>query len=155
MLPNGKLSPKQLPGSIKYIPITKDDMTYRRNFKVSDNSDIGDGDLNSSRFYQDDEDRFSTRPTMYNSPKKPTREIDPNTGEEVLVKDAKKRTTLISNKTRVYKGGSWADREYWLDPSQRRYLPEYMATNNIGFRCVTDGIRPMSNNNKTARNLSR
>ena len=80
MLPNGKLSPKQLPGSIKYIPITKDDMTYRRNFKVSDNSDIGDGDLNSSRLYQDDEDRFSTRPTMYNSPKKPTIEIDPNTG---------------------------------------------------------------------------
>ena len=155
MLPNGKISPKQLPGSIKYIPITKDDMTYRRNFKVSDNSDIGDGDLNSSRFYQDDEDRFSTRPTMYNSPKKPTREIDPNTGEEVLVKDAKKRTTLISNKTRVYKGGSWADREYWLDPSQRRYLPEYMATNNIGFRCVTDGIRPILNNKKTARNLSR
>ena len=92
---------------------------------------------------------------MYNSPKKPTREIDPNTGEEVLVKDAKKRTTLISNKTRVYKGGSWADIEYWLDPSQRRYLPEYMATNNIGFRCVTDDIRPMSNIKKTANNLSR
>ena len=155
VLPNGKISPKQLPGSIKYIPITRDDMTYRRNFKVSDNSDIGDGDLNSSRFYQDDEDRFSTRASMYNSPKKPTREIDSNTGEEVLVKDAKKRTTLISNKTRVYKGGSWADREYWLDPSQRRYLPEYMATNNIGFRCVTDDIRPMSNNKKTANNLSR
>ena len=155
MLPNGKISPKQLPGSIKYIPITKDDMTYKRNYKVSDYSDIGDGDLNSSRFYQDDEDRFSTRATMYNSPREPTREIDPDTGEEVLVKDAKKRTTLISNKTRVYKGGSWVDREYWLDPSQRRYLPEYMATNNIGFRCVTDDIRPMSNNNKTASNQSR
>jgi formylglycine-generating enzyme len=155
MLPNGKISPKQLPGSIKYIPITKDDMTYKRNYKVSDYSDIGDGDLNSSRFYQDDEDRFSTRATMYNSPREPTREIDPDTGEEVLVKDAKKRTTLISNKTRVYKGGSWADREYWLDPSQRRYLPEYMATNNIGFRCVTDDIRPMSNIKKTANNLSR
>ena len=155
MLPNGKISPKQLPGSIKYIPITKDDMTYKRNYKVSDYSDIGDGDLNSSRFYQDDEDRFSTRATMYNSPREPTREIDPDTGEEVLVKDAKKRTTLISNKTRVYKGGSWVDREYWLDPSQRRYLPEYMATNNIGFRCVTDDIRPMSNIKKTANNLSR
>ena len=155
MLPNGKISPKQLPGSIKYIPITKDDMTYKRNYKVSDYSDIGDGDLNSSRFYQDDEDRFSTRATMYNSPREPTIEIDPDTGEEVLVKDAKKRTTLISNKTRVYKGGSWADREYWLDPSQRRYLPEYMATNNIGFRCVTDDIRPMSNIKKTANNLSR
>jgi gliding motility-associated lipoprotein GldJ len=155
MLPNGKISPIELPGSIKYIPITKDDMTYKRNYKVSDYSDIGDGDLNSSRFYQDDEDRFSTRATMYNSPREPTREIDPDTGEEVLVKDAKKRTTLISNKTRVYKGGSWVDREYWLDPSQRRYLPEYMATNNIGFRCVTDDIRPMSNNKKTASNQSR
>ena len=79
-LPNGKITPKQLPGSIKYIPITKDETTLRRNFKVSNNSDIGDGDLNSSRFYQDDEDQFSARPSMYNSPQKPTREIDPDTG---------------------------------------------------------------------------
>ena len=92
---------------------------------------------------------------MYNSPRKPTREIDPFTGEEVLVNDAKKRTTLISNKTRVYKGGSWSDREYWLDPAQRRYLPEYMATNHIGFRCVTDNIGPMSNDKRTAKNPSR
>jgi gliding motility-associated lipoprotein GldJ len=122
---------------------------------ISDNTDIGDGDKNSSRFYQDDEDQFSSKPTMYNSPRKPTREIDPFTGEEVLVNDAKKRTTLISNKTRVYKGGSWSDREYWLDPAQRRYLPEYMATNHIGFRCVTDNIGPMSNDKRTAKNPSR
>ncbi|MDG2357251.1 MAG: gliding motility lipoprotein GldJ [Polaribacter sp.] len=154
-LPNGKIIPKQLPGSVKYIPITKGDTRLRRNFKVSDNTDIGDGDKNSSRFYQDDEDQFSSKPTMYNSPRKPTREIDPLTGEEVLVNDAKKRTTLISNKTRVYKGGSWSDREYWLDPAQRRYLPEYMATNHIGFRCVTDNIGPMSNDKRTAKNPSR
>ncbi|MDG1697360.1 MAG: gliding motility lipoprotein GldJ [Polaribacter sp.] len=154
-LPNGKIIPKQLPGSVKYIPITKGDTRLRRNFKVSDNTDIGDGDKNSSRFYQDDEDQFSSKPTMYNSPRKPTREIDPFTGEEVLVNDAKKRTTLISNKTRVYKGGSWSDREYWLDPAQRRYLPEYMATNHIGFRCVTDNIGPMSNDKRTAKNPSR
>ena len=154
-LPNGKIIPKQLPGSVKYIPITKGDTRLRRNFKVSDNTDIGDGDKNSSRFYQDDEDQFSSKPTMYNSPKEPTRKIDPITGEEVLVNDAKKRTTLISNKTRVYKGGSWSDREYWLDPAQRRYLPEYMATNHIGFRCVTDNIGPMSNDKRTAKNPSR
>jgi len=152
-LPNGKIIPKQLPGSIKYIPITKDDTKLRRNFKVFDNTDIGDGDLNSSRFYQDNEDQFSSRPVMYNSPI--NKKIDPDTGEEVLVNDAKKRTTLISNKTRVYKGGSWSDREYWLDPAQRRYLPEYMATNHIGFRCVTDNVGPMSNNKRTARNPSR
>jgi len=154
-LPNGNIVPKQLPGSIKYIPITKDDATLRRNFSKSDNRDIGDGDLNSSRFYEDDEEQFAANPVMYNSPRRPNIEIDPDTGEEVLVNDAKKRTTLISDRTRVYKGGSWADREYWLDPAQRRYLPEYMATNYIGFRCVTDKVGPMTYKKRKARTPSR
>ena len=154
-LPNGKIIPKELPGSIRYIPITKDDVTLRRNFSVSDNTDISDGDLNSSRFYEEEQDQFGSKPSMYNSPKSPTKEIDPETGEEVLVNDTKKRTTLISNRTRVYKGGAWSDREYWLDPAQRRYLPEYMATNFIGFRCVTDKVGPMSSNKKQARNSVR
>ena len=92
---------------------------------------------------------------MYNSPKSPTRVRDSITGKDILVNDAKKRTTLISDNTRVYKGGSWSDREYWLDPAQRRYLPEYMATNYIGFRCVSDKLGPMSTSKKTARNPSR
>ena len=79
---------------------------------------------------------------MYNSP------------DQNIPEDDQKRTTLISNKTRVYKGGSWADREYWLDPAQRRYLPQYMATNDIGFRCVTDMLG-MNNKKRTARNPSR
>ncbi|WP_282071743.1 gliding motility lipoprotein GldJ [Polaribacter atrinae] len=155
-LPNGIITPKELPGSIKYIPITKDDATLRRNFSVSDNTDIGDGDLNSSRFYEDEQDQFGSKPSMYNSPRNPTKEIDPETGKEILVNDDQKRTTLISNRTRVYKGGAWSDREYWLDPAQRRYLPEYMATNFIGFRCVTDKVGPMSSSkNKKARNSAR
>ena len=154
-LPNGKIIPKDLPGSIRYIPITKDDAALRRNFSVSDNTDIGDGDLNSSRFYEDEEDQFGSKPSMYNSPRRPTIEIDPETGKEILLNDDKKRTTLISNRTRVYKGGAWSDREYWLDPAQRRYLPEYMATNFIGFRCVTDKVGPMSSKKKQARNSVR
>ena len=141
-LPNGKINPKQFPGSIKYAPISKKDIGIRTNFRISNNSDIGDGDLNSSRFYEDDEDAFASRPAMYNSP------------DQNIPEDDQKRTTLISNKTRVYKGGSWADREYWLDPAQRRYLPQYMATNDIGFRCVTDMLG-MSNKKRTARNPSR
>tara|TARA_B100000809_G_scaffold228323_1_gene241250 strand:+ start:7149 stop:8831 length:1683 start_codon:yes stop_codon:yes gene_type:complete len=154
-LPNGKIIPKQLPGTIKYIPITKDDTTLRRNFTVANNSDIGDGDLNSSRFYEDDEEKFTSRPSMYNSPKKPVRVRNTETGKDVLTNDAKKRSTLISDNTRVYKGGSWSDREYWLDPAQRRYLPEYMATNFIGFRCVSDKVGPMTSNKRKARNPSR
>ena len=154
-LPNGKIVPKQLPGTIVYVPITKKDVTLRRNFAKSDNANIGDGDLLSSRFYEDDEESFKSGPSMYNSPRKPTRVLDSVTGREILVNDAKKRTTLISDKTRVYKGGAWSDREYWLDPAQRRYLPEYMATNYIGFRCVSDKVGPMSTGKRRARNPSR
>ena len=154
-LPNGKIVPKQLPGSIKYVPINSDDTTLRRNFTVSDNSNIGDGDLNSTRFYEDDEDQFGSRPSMYNSPKKPNRVFDPATNRTISKYDDKKRRTLISDNTRVYKGGSWSDREYWLDPAQRRYLPEYMATNYIGFRCVTDKVGPMTYKKRKTKNAGR
>jgi sulfatase modifying factor 1 len=154
-LPNGTIIPKQLPGAIKYVPITKNDATFRTNFSRAENANIGDGDLNSTRFYEDSADTFASRPSMYNSPKKPTRVRDSISGGYIITNDAQKRTTLISNQTRVYKGGSWADREYWLDPAQRRYLPEYMATNFIGFRCVTDKLGPMSSNKRKPRNTSR
>ena len=35
--------------------------------------------------------------------------------------------TLISDETRVYKGGSWADRAFWLSPGARRFLDEQKA----------------------------
>ncbi|TMM29134.1 gliding motility lipoprotein GldJ [Polaribacter aestuariivivens] len=154
-LPNGNIIPEQLPGSIKYIPITKDDATFRTNFSKAENANIGDGDLNSSRFYEDNQDEFASRPSMYNSPKKPTRVRDSLTGRDIISTDDKSRTTLISDKTRVYKGGAWSDREYWLDPAQRRYLPEYMATNYIGFRCVTDKLGPMTYKKRKSRTPSR
>ena len=50
------------------------------------------------------------------------------------------RTSLINDKVRVYKGGSWKDREYWLDPAQRRFYPEDMATDFIGFRCAMSRV---------------
>lgn len=42
----------------------------------------------------------------------------------------------INDKTRVYKGGSWKDRAYWLNPSARRYLEQDKSANDIGFRCA-------------------
>ncbi len=144
-LDNGKIVPKDLPGSVKYVPITKRDAFMRPNYEKADNVSIGDGDLASTKnYFKDDEEaeEGDDKPRMYNSPKTP-RQI----GESGLIiqqYDTKKRTTLISDETRVYKGGSWKDREYWLDPAQRRYLPQYMATNYIGFRCATDKLGAMS-----------
>ena len=31
-------------------------------------------------------------------------------------------TTLIDDEARVYKGGSWKDRAYWLNQGSRRYM---------------------------------
>jgi gliding motility-associated lipoprotein GldJ len=50
--------------------------------------------------------------------------------------DSKNQNSLITNKVRVYKGGSWADVSYWLAPGTRRYLDEDSATATIGFRCA-------------------
>ena len=149
-LENGKIIPKDLPGTIKYVPIASEDAALRRNFTKSKNADINDGDINSSRDFGKDKMEQS----MYNSPEKP-KFIRDSTGVTKVAYDTEKRTTLISDKTRVYKGGAWSDREYWLDPAQRRYLPEYMATNYIGFRCVSDKLGPMSSQKRRARNPAR
>jgi formylglycine-generating enzyme len=45
-------------------------------------------------------------------------------------------TSLISDKSRVVKGGSWNDRAYWLSPGTRRHLEEDQASSTIGFRCA-------------------
>ncbi|CAM1373847.1 gliding motility lipoprotein GldJ [Tenacibaculum xiamenense] len=151
-LENGRIVPKDIPGSVKYIPITKEDTYMRRNYNLADNSSLGDGDQASSKFFELDKDELVGKPRMYNSPQKPEAEKD-SLGRVInnYKYDSKSRTTLISDKSRVFKGGSWADREYWLDPAQRRYFPEYMATNYIGFRCATDKMGPMMmNQRKTA-----
>jgi formylglycine-generating enzyme len=45
-------------------------------------------------------------------------------------------TTLISDKSRVVKGGSWNDMPYWLSPGARRFLEEDQSSSTIGFRCA-------------------
>lgn len=45
-------------------------------------------------------------------------------------------TTLVNDKSRVYKGGSWDDQAQWLNPATRRHLQEDESTADIGFRCA-------------------
>lgn len=44
--------------------------------------------------------------------------------------------SLVSNKSRVYKGGSWNDVAYWMSPGTRRYIDQDSCTATIGFRCA-------------------
>ncbi|MEI6853645.1 MAG: gliding motility lipoprotein GldJ, partial [Bacteroidota bacterium] len=45
-------------------------------------------------------------------------------------------TSMINDKARVYKGGSWKDRQYWMSPGNRKFLDENLSTEFIGFRCA-------------------
>ncbi|MFV0376694.1 MAG: SUMF1/EgtB/PvdO family nonheme iron enzyme [Mangrovibacterium sp.] len=45
-------------------------------------------------------------------------------------------SSLITDKIRVYKGGSWKDRPYWLIPGTRRYRDQRESGNDLGFRCA-------------------
>ena len=42
----------------------------------------------------------------------------------------------INDRSRVYKGGSWNDRIYWLNPTTRRYMDQGSASSTVGFRCA-------------------
>ncbi|GAB2985651.1 gliding motility lipoprotein GldJ [Mucilaginibacter puniceus] len=45
-------------------------------------------------------------------------------------------TTLVSDKSKVYKGGSWNDMAYWLNPATRRFMNQDDASAEVGFRCA-------------------
>jgi gliding motility-associated lipoprotein GldJ len=159
-LPNGKVLLKKLPGDLAQVAIDEEETFLRQNFSESDNRNFRDGDVESSRSFSsgasddDGSEKKSETSLMYDAPELPkvnydgdnmTREID----------GSSKRTTLITDEVRVYKGGSWKDRAYWLDPAQRRYLPQYIATDYIGFRCAMSRLGSKSKVKKTARHKRR
>ena len=132
-LSNGKIIARTLPGEIKQVAIDEDETYLRTNFSQSDNRNYRDGDKKSSRYYEAFEEiEGSSTKKMYNSP---THSVTTEDGKLKRQYDTStKRRTLIDDEVRVYKGGSWKDRAYWLDPAQRRYFPQDMATDFIGFR---------------------
>lgn len=153
-LSNGKIIARNLPGAILQVPVDENETYLRTNFSQSDNRDFRDGDKRSSRYYQsfseDEEDDDSTH-RMYNSPQ-PEVFVDSLGNLDRQYDKSSSRTTLINNEVRVYKGGSWRDRDYWLDPAQRRYFPQDMATDYIGFRCAMSRVGSKAKKNKRPRN---
>ena len=55
------------------------------------------------------------------------------------------KTTLISDHSRVIKGGSWADGPYYLSPSVRRFMEENESSATVGFRCAMNMIGTVAN----------
>ncbi|MBT8283892.1 MAG: gliding motility lipoprotein GldJ [Flavobacteriaceae bacterium] len=152
-LPNGKVVAVNLPGEILMVPVDEEETYLRTNFSKSDNRGYRDGDPGSTRFFDrfsDEEDEENQR-KMYDSPK---HKVERDSAGNIIrgYDTSNERTTLINDEVRVYKGGSWRDRAYWLDPAQRRFLPQYMATDYIGFRCAMSRVGSKAKTkNKTVR----
>ncbi|MCK4699761.1 MAG: SUMF1/EgtB/PvdO family nonheme iron enzyme, partial [Bacteroidales bacterium] len=118
--PDGNLATKDSLGRIRYRNVTPEEAAGRYNYQKADYRDYKDGDFQSmivpGSSWQD-ESSADESVVMYSQMKD-----DYN--------------SLISNEARVYKGGSWRDRAYWLSPGTRRYLNQENARNDLGFRCA-------------------
>ena len=157
-LSNGKIVARNFPGEIAQAPVDENETYLRQNFDKSDNRNYRDGDKQSSRYFKfgsseegDEKGKLNDNQRMYDSPKHNV-SVD-SLGSMVRKYDkSNKRTTLVNDDVRVYKGGSWRDRAYWLDPAQRRYFPQDIATDYIGFRCAMSRVGPKADKKKSARN---
>ena len=151
-LSNGRIMARNFPGQIAQVPVDENETYLRTQFSTSDNRNYRDGDRQSTRFYKftdSEEGAGEEKHRMYEAPKHSI------TADSLGKMDKKfdksdKRTTLVDDNVRVYKGGSWRDRAYWLDPASRRFFPQDMATDYIGFRCAMSKVGPKSNK-KTPR----
>jgi gliding motility-associated lipoprotein GldJ len=112
---NGGIAEKDSLGRIEYVEITDEEAAQRKNYRKANNINYRDGDYQSTlqADWLGGDDPESTN-QMY----------------EYGV------TSLITDKARVVKGGSWNDPAYYLSPSIRRFLDEDDASSTVGFRCA-------------------
>ena len=158
-MPNGKVMARNFVGQIAQVPVDDKETYLRQNFDKSDEKNYRDGDKQSTRYFdfggsEEGDGKLKAEQRMYDSP---VHNVSTDSIGNMIRKydHSSKRTTLINDDVRVYKGGSWKDRAYWLDPAQRRYFPQDMATDYIGFRCAMSRVGPKSDFKKSARNKKR
>jgi len=103
----GAIAEKDSLGRITNRDATDEEASIRRNYKRADNINYLDGDD----------------------------ELDED-GNGLGSKYISGKSTLIDDKARVVKGGSWKDLAYYLTPGTRRFLDEKQQTDWLGFRCA-------------------
>lgn len=117
----GYLAEKDSLGRMRYRNVTEEENQDRRNYKRADNINFMDGDFDSH----------------LNANDWTNNEYDENESNSMYDYGV---NTLINDRVRVYKGGSWRDRAYWMNPGTRRFLDEKQRTAYIGFRCAMDRV---------------
>ena len=105
-------------GRLRREYITEADAEGRFNYRKSDYRNYQDGDKESVfESGEQDQSVYLGSGSMY-------------------VNNETERMSLMNDQVRVYKGGSWKDRAYWLSPGERRFLIETESRDDLGFRCA-------------------
>jgi sulfatase modifying factor 1 len=121
---NGQVVGKDKLGRL-YIDTVKDvDVANRFNYQKGDYRNYRDGDLQSAIPAGAD---WTTEDGKKGSQRMYSQDATPGSSDYV---------TLINDNARVYKGGSWKDRAYWLGPATRRFLDQDASRDDLGFRCA-------------------
>ncbi len=148
------------PGKLKYRNVTEEENIGRLNYRRDDYVDYLDGDIESSIYFANDDrknaiNQASRDPNliMYQS----QHEEFNLEGSDLKPSDRTSwPTTLISDKSKVYKGGSWKDRAYWLVGANRRFLDEDKSMSTLGFRCAMDRVgSPMGLSGKKSKKIQK
>ncbi len=138
-------------GQQRWRNVTEDENAGRLNYRKDDYINYLDGDLESSIYYNS-QARIDNINSGKRDPKMSVYQSEFENfdlkGNEINTGSSGWPTTLISDKSRVYKGGSWGDKAYWLSPGTRRFLDEDKATALIGFRCAMDRLGSTRANSK-------
>jgi len=124
---NGAVEQKDSLGRLKYRDVTIMENLIRRNYKIADNRGA------------EDQMSYNGGAQKYNSNSQQGfwyGEIPDSLKTDSLLDLLFVGTSLINDIARVYKGGSWDDRAFWLTPGSRRFLDQNLASSKIGFRCA-------------------
>jgi formylglycine-generating enzyme len=117
---NGNVLPKDNLGRLYIDTVKPADVASRFNYQKGDYRNYRDGDVKSA---------------IGAGGSWTTTEDTPGSGR-MYAQTADDFNTLVNDNARVYKGGSWKDRAYWLNPSTRRFLDQEASRDDIGFRCA-------------------
>ena len=133
----GAIAEKDSLGKIQWRDVTDDEAFDRRNYNTADNINYLDGDYESSIDFENEDatkdNKTSTR--MYYQGKKGT---DGSVASRYRGK--MDMQTMVNNRARVYKGGGWKDRAYWMAPGARRFLDQGKSQDDLGFRCAMQRV---------------
>lgn len=121
---DGIVAEKDSLGRLQYRDVTDEESADRYNYQKADYINYLDGNLTSSIPETAGDGWLGS---------------DGKTGSGRMYKqdiESNDYTSLINDKARVFKGGSWRDRAYWLSPATRRFLDQESSRADLGFRCA-------------------